>query len=268
MPEEESSQTAPDLQKLRDGAALIRGASRIAVLTGAGISAESGLATFRGSGSDPTVHPLWSRYDPMELATIEAYHRDPELVTRWYHWRFDSCKDAEPNEGHRALVELDAVLRTRGGALDLVTQNIDGLHQKAGSSGVIELHGTILTWRGETSGERVPIAEIPFDVFPPVLESGDRLRPDVVWFGESLPVDAIERAAEAAATCDVFMSVGTSGTVWPAAGFIHEARSRGAATLEVNYEPTPLSGDVDVSIRGRCGEVLPTLVRLAAEGGS
>lgn len=249
-------------------------ARRIAVLTGAGISAESGLRTFRGvttpgaapSGMPPDMAALWKDFDPATLATPEAFERDPELVTRWYDWRRLGCLAAEPNPGHLALAELERRLTARNpdpGAFTLLTQNVDRLHHRAGSKNIVELHGSIIVWRCTRTGRRSVPAESPFESFPPrsPFAEGALLRPDVVWFGEPLPVEAIAAAAEAAETCDLFLSVGTSSVVYPAAGFIRHAARRGAKTAEVNLEATPISGMVDLSIRGRAAEVLPLALR-------
>jgi NAD-dependent deacetylase len=245
---------------LRAIAGALRGAKSIAILTGAGVSAESGISTFR----DPQ-DGLWARYDPMELAHIDAFHRDPELVTRWYHWRFEKCRHCVPNPGHHALAALQREVESRGGRLTLLTQNIDGLHQQAGSTDVVELHGTILRWRCTVTGQEVGMADIPFDRFPPRSPAGGLLRPNVVWFGEMLPEAALRAAWAAAGECDVFLSIGTSAVVQPAASLISLAGSRGAKTIEINREPTPISSEVEWSVMGKSGEVLPELVRMAFE---
>ena len=242
-------------------------ARRVVVLTGAGVSAESGLATFR----DPE-QGLWAKYDPMELATIEAFERDPELVTRWYHWRFTRVADAEPNAGHLALADLEALLAPRGPhAFTLLTQNIDGLHQRAGSARVVELHGTILRWRCTRTGLEKPLAELSFDRFPIPSEAGGLMRPCVVWFGEALPETALEASFAALESCDLFLTIGTSAVVYPAAGFLQIARAAGARTAEINRDATPHSALVDIALRGPAGTVLPDLVtemrKLGEHGG-
>ncbi len=262
MPHDDAQGTA-----IEEVARRVARAKCVAVVTGAGVSAESGVATFRDAGPEQG-DALWSRYDPMQLATIDAFNADPELVTRWYHWRFSRCAHVKPNPGHVALAELQRVVESRGGEFVLLTQNIDGLHQAGGSTGVVELHGTILTWRCVKTGEHVSIHDIPFDVFPPRSRAGGLLRPNVVWFGEVLPEDAVERAQDAASRCDVFLTIGTSGVVYPAASFVQFAGDRGAFTAEVNKDPTPLSHMVDVSIMGRSGEVMPRVVeRVRGIGG-
>jgi len=256
-----------DLTSLAD---ILRTSRRIAVLTGAGISAESGLRTFRGataaasapSGMPPDMAALWKDFDPATLATPEAFERDPELVTRWYDWRRLGCLAAEPNPAHLALAELERRVphfTPDPGAFALLTQNVDRLHHRAGSQSIVELHGSIIQWRCTRTGRRTVPPEAPFDAFPPrsPFADGAMLRPDVVWFGEALPYEAVAAATAAAETCDLFLSIGTSSVVYPAASFIQQAARRGAVTVEVNLEPTPISGMVDISIRGRAGDVLP-----------
>ena len=243
-------------------------ARRVVVLTGAGVSAESGIATFRGAVRDAasghgTMAALWAEFDPMKLATPEAFAADPATVSRWYDRRRLGCLAAAPNPGHVALAELERLLEERGGGLTLLTQNVDRLHQKAGSRNVVELHGNIITWRCMRTGRHVDpppegLAEFPA---PSPFDPGGLLRPDVVWFGEMLPEAALAAAAEAVADCDAFISVGTSSMVYPAAGYVTEAAARGAVTVEVNAEETPISRAVSVSLRGRSGMVLPELVQ-------
>jgi NAD-dependent protein deacetylase/lipoamidase len=248
----------------------LRGARSVVVLTGAGVSAESGLRTFRGNEKD--MGSLWKDFDPMKLATPEAFEADPEMVTRWYDWRRMGCLAAEPNPGHLALARFEATVTggasatpprpsSQGeGAFTLLTQNVDRLHQRAGSRNVVELHGSIIEWRCTRTGNKhTPGPEAMTD-FPPRSQWGGILRPDVVWFGEMLPEDAVAAAQLAVARCNVFLSVGTSSVVYPAAGFVHAARSRGAFTAEVNAEETVISSMVDVSLRGKSGEILPRVL--------
>jgi NAD-dependent deacetylase len=243
-------------------AARVASARHVAVVTGAGISAESGIRTFRD-----TMEGLWKDFDPQKLATPEAFAADPELVSRWYDWRRLGCLAAEPNPGHLALANLEKLLLQRGGRFTLFTQNVDGLHQRAGSRHIIEVHGSIHTWRCTRTGRETTPGPTPFERFPPPSPFHDDavLRPGVVWFGEALPEAALRTADEAARTTDVFFSVGTSALVYPAAGFIEIAGAHGALTVEVNKDPTPLSRRVDFSLRGTAGDILPRLVaRLAA----
>jgi NAD-dependent deacetylase len=240
------------------------------VLTGSGVSAESRIPTFRETQQTPrdgehgTMQALWAEFDPQTLATQEAYDADPEMVTRWYDWRRLKCLDAEPNPGHNALAELQRRAVADGRRLTLITQNVDGLHQRAGSTGVIELHGSITAWRGNATGrpfpETGPLPDGPFDEYPPRFDDGEPARPSVVWFGEMLPEDALLAAAAALEACDLFLSVGTSSVVYPAAGMIHTARRAGATTIEINPDETPISDMIDLALRGNSGEVLPRLL--------
>ena len=232
----------------------LRDARHVCVLTGAGISAESGVPTFREAQQG-----LWAQYDPMELATPEAFQRDPELVWRWYRWRRELVSQAKPNAGHRALAELqDLVPR-----LTLVTQNVDGLHQRAGSRDAIEFHGNIFANRcfARCSENQLVDCEDATDV-PTCPECGAPARPGVVWFGEGIPETALNASFAAAADCDVFLSVGTSSIVYPAAGLVTIAQEAGAMTIEVNPNPTEQSGEFTSALRGNAGVILPKLVEL------
>ena len=241
----------PDLP--RELVEVLRDAHRVAALTGSGISAESGVPTFRDAQTG-----LWASYDPQELATPEAFARDPELVWKWYAWRRDLVEEARPNAGHTALADLER----RAPLFSLITQNVDGLHQEAGSSNVVELHGNIR--RSRCPAENVTVELDGVDHLPPLCPNcGSPLRPDVVWFGEALPAEALRAASEAARSCDVFMSVGTSGLVYPAASLPYEGLDGGATVIEVNPDLMPLSARADFAVRGRAGEVLPRLVGAA-----
>jgi NAD-dependent deacetylase len=217
------------------------------------MSAESGVPTFRGADG------LWRSFSATDLATPEAFARDPELVWQWYRWRQGIIARAQPNAGHLALARLQDRIQ----AFTLITQNVDGLHQRAGNSSVIELHGNI--WRArcvrrcggvregnwaEAAGERDPL---------PACDCGALLRPDVVWFGEPLGEGPLERALQAARTCEVFLAVGTSSIVYPAASLPHVARNAGALVAELNLEDTPLTPHADVVLRSRAAEALPAL---------
>ena len=242
-------------------ASALRGAGAVVVLTGAGVSAESGIPTFRDA-----IEGLWKKCNPMELATPKAFARHPRVVSRWYDERRMQCASCRPNPGHFALAELERRVTARGGRFALLTQNVDGLHQAAGSMNVVELHGSIWRWRclccGITREERGGA----FDQYPPRCTCGGWRRPEVVWFGEGLPEGALEASERAVCSCDLFLSVGTSAVVQPSAGFIHVARSRGARTAEVNREPTPITPLVDWSLRGKSGELLPALVEQMGSG--
>ena len=238
----------PDLPPDLLGA--LRGAGRVVALTGSGVSAESGVPTFREAQTG-----LWERYDPHELATPEAFARDPRLVWEWYEWRRRLVEKAEPNPGHLALAELER----RIPAFTLITQNVDGLHQRAGSENVTELHGNIL--RSRCTLEETTVQDyLPDEAPPPCPRCGAPLRPDVVWFGEALPHEAFEAASEAARACDLFLSVGTSSLVYPAAALPFEPLENGAILVEVNPDETPLTPHADHLLRGPAGEVLPRLV--------
>jgi NAD-dependent deacetylase len=235
----------------------LRKARSVVVLTGAGVSAESGIPTFRDA-----MEGLWSKFDPHELATPEGFARDPETVTRWYDWRREKCATAKPNAAHLALARLEQHLAAQKRAFTLLTQNVDRLHQAAGSSNVVELHGTLWIWRCIRCGVEREERDVPFREYPPRCACGGARRPAVVWFGESLPEDAIQKAYGALETCDLFFSIGTSAVVEPAASFIHSARHHGASTVEINRDPTPISSVVDWSLLGKAGELLPEVVRL------
>jgi NAD-dependent deacetylase len=235
----------------RDLISALRSSSGTVVLTGSGISAESGVPTFREAQTG-----LWERFDPQELATPEAFERNPGLVWDWYAWRRKLVAQAAPNPGHVALAEMQDLEQN----FTLVTQNVDGLHQRAGSLDVIELHGNIL--RTRCSVEGVEVDEQEESGSPPVCPTcGAPLRPDVVWFGEMLPPGALDAASRAARGADVFLSVGTSSLVYPAAALPHEALASGATLVEINPEETPLTPHVDYALRGPAGDVLPRLIR-------
>lgn len=234
--------------------AALRTARSVTVLTGSGISAESGVPTFRDAQTG-----LWARYEPEELATPEAFERDPRLVWEWYAWRRELVDKALPNPGHEALAEME---RYASGFV-LTTQNVDGLHRRAGSQNVIELHGNIRRSRCSREHLVTEPGEDDTDVPPSCPRCGAFLRPDVVWFGEMLPVAALDEAFEAARNCDIFFSVGTSSLVQPAASLPFEALRHGAMIVEVNPNDTPLTRHAEYVLHGRAGEVLPGLVKAA-----
>jgi NAD-dependent deacetylase len=222
------------------------------VLTGAGISAESGIPTFRDA-----LTGLWAKFSPEELATPDAFERDPETVWSWYEWRRQLIRQAQPNAGHLALVDL----ARRVPGLTLVTQNVDGLHQRAGSPEVLEYHGNIL--RDRCTVEQI-VAERSEDTrragLPRCAACGGLLRPDVVWFGEAIPAGPMTLAAAAAEECDVFLSVGTSSLVYPAAGLAELALRRRATVIEINPNGTDLSPHAHLVLRAPSGQVLPALL--------
>ncbi|MFO1394739.1 MAG: NAD-dependent deacylase [Steroidobacteraceae bacterium] len=239
---------------LAAAAAALATARRVCVLTGAGISAESGIPTFRDA-----MTGLWSRFRPEELATPEAFERDPEFVWRWYEERRRRVAAAEPNPGHLALAELERLVP----ALTLVTQNVDGLHQRAGSRDVHEYHGSLMRDRCTVEGTVAHRAAATSGV-PRCARCGGLLRPDVVWFGETIPEAPMRAAREAAATCEVFVSVGTSSVVYPAAGLADVARAAGSTIVEVNPDLTALSDAADIRLAGAAGSMLPRVVALLA----
>jgi NAD-dependent deacetylase len=230
--------------------AWLKEARHVVAFTGAGISAESGVSTFRGAGG------LWRQFRVEELATPEAFSRDPKTVWEWYDWRRTEIAQCEPNAAHRALAQLER----RDGEFALVTQNVDGLHDRAGSAGVIKLHGDIWELRCTRCKESREDRRAPIGALPPQCQCGGLLRPGVVWFGETLPAEAWNRAAKAAAGADLFLVVGTSAVVYPAAGLIDVALSSGARVIEVNPDETTYSRAATISIRGRAGDVLPRLI--------
>jgi len=234
-------------------------ARSVVVLTGAGVSAESGIPTFRDA-----MEGLWSRYDAYTLATPEGFERDPALVTKWYDWRRTLCAKAQPNPAHHALARLQAELERRQRQFTLVTQNVDRLHQAAGSTGVIELHGTLWVWRCTGCGEECEERSVPFREHPPKCAAcGRNRRPAVVWFGETLPSDALNRARLRTEVCDLFFSIGTSSIVYPAAGLLDTAIARKVNTVEINPEATAAGDYVHWTLQGKAGEIMPVLVNLA-----
>ncbi len=243
---------------LEQAAALVDQADRVVCLTGAGVSAESGIPTFRDA-----QRGLWSRYRPEELASPEAFDAHPGRVWRWYMWRLGLVERARPNPGHRALAQLARLVPH----LTLITQNVDSLHEAAGSPDVIHLHGRLDRFRCHDCEQ--PYALRPQDREadrpPSCPRCGGRVRPDVVWFGEPLPPRPWQAALAAVAACDCMWAVGTSGVVYPAAQLPQMARERGARLLVVNPEPTELDPWATITLSGPSGAVLPALVaRVAA----
>jgi NAD-dependent deacetylase len=229
---------------------VLKTSSKVAVLTGAGISAESGVPTFRGAQTG-----LWAKYDPLQLATPEAFRNDPELVWDWYTWRRALISNSLPNPGHHALVEMESFFS----GFTLITQNVDGMHQLAGSRQVIELHGNIFRTKCSRDGRLISGIPDAFESPPRCPECGSYLRPDVVWFGEGLPARALENALQATNSCDLFLSIGTSTLVEPSASLPFIALDTGARVIEINPQPTPFSPSASYSIRGKAGDVLPKL---------
>jgi len=222
----------------------------VAVLTGAGISAESGVPTFRGADG------LWKNFKPEELATVDAFERDPKLVWEWYNWRRELIAPAKPNPAHNALVQLE--IKTRN--YTLITQNVDGLHDRAGSGRMLKLHGDIWRLRCTTCGANWPDRRVPLPKIPPHCQCGGLARPGVVWFGEPLPDGMMKEAEHAVAAAQVFLVVGTSANVYPAASLIPYAKQGSAKVIEINTEDTPFTPTVDCALRGPAGELLPKLL--------
>lgn len=239
-------------QLIERAATHIASARRITCLTGAGVSAESGIATFRDA-----LAGLWSRFDPQQLASQAGFAADPGLVWRWYMDRLSWVEEAQPNAGHLALAEIEVSMSE----FTLITQNVDNLHEKAGNANVLHLHGSLARFRCNicsvphtlNAGDRT--ADRP----PSCSTCGGPVRPDVVWFGEMLPYGVLQQAASAAETCDVMLVVGTSGVVYPAAQLPYTAKAAGAFVIDINPEPSEISSMADVYLQGPSGEIGPQL---------
>jgi NAD-dependent deacetylase len=234
---------------LQDTIKAIQHSKKIVVLTGAGISAESGVPTFRGNEG------LWKNFRPEELATPFAFQNNPKLVWEWYDWRRNLIKPLKPNAGHDVIASIEQ----KKSNFNLITQNVDGLHQKAGSKKCLELHGNIWKTRCTDEGKVLDNLESPLKTIPPMCECGAMLRPHIVWFGESLPEDVIQSSFKAVEECDLMLVVGTSAVVQPAASLPGIAKNSGAYVIEVNAEKTPISSIVDDSYIDKAGKILPLL---------
>jgi NAD-dependent deacetylase len=232
----------------------LRGARHVAILTGAGVSAESGIPTFREAQTG-----LWAQFDPQELATPEAFQRNPKLVWDWYAWRRELVMRAAPNPSHLALAQIERHVPQ----FTLITQNIDSLHQRAGSRNVIELHGNIMRTRCFDDNHLVESWAESDELPPRCPRCGGMLRPDVVWFGEALPHEGLAAAHAATQSCDLFFAIGTSGVVEPAASLPLMALRRGAVVVVVNPEYRSSPGPTLYGLNGPAGTVLPALVRAA-----
>ncbi len=228
----------------------VASAQFVTVITGAGISADSGIPTFRGADG------LWRTFRAEDLATPEAFARDPRLVWEWYDWRRGLIAACRPNPAHDAIVQLER----RSSQFWLIPQNVDGLHREAGSRNLSEIHGNIWMVRCTGCGNTAENREVPLTLLRACRACGALLRPHIVWFGESLNSDDLERCEAALGTCDLCLVIGTSGVVYPAAGFAALAKRRGAYVAEINLGPTPNSELVDVTIRGRAKDIVPLLL--------
>jgi NAD-dependent deacetylase len=238
---------ASDLSIVRNK---IASAQCLAILTGAGISADSGVPTFRGADG------LWRNFRAEDLATPEAFQRDPRLVWEWYNWRRELIATKTPNAAHTAVVEFER----RCSQFWLITQNVDGLHRTAGSAKLSEIHGNIWKVRCTACGVIEDNRDVPISILPSCRHCRGLLRPHIVWFGEALFAADLARCGDALQSCDVLLVVGTSGVVYPAAGFASVAKQAGAFVAEINPDPTPQSEVVDVSLKGRAKEIVPLLL--------
>jgi len=230
--------------------ASLASARNVTVLTGAGISADSGVPTFRG------VDGLWRTYRAEDLATPEAFERDPRLVWEWYNWRREILATKQPNEAHYALVRLEE----RANSFHLITQNVDGLHRLAGSQQLSELHGDIWKVRCTSCCLVIDNREVPLSLLPHCTSCGGLLRPHIVWFGEALDQRVLADSVQAVESCDVMVIVGTSGLVHPAAMLMPVAKATGSLVIEINLDPTPYSSDADLSLQGRAKDLVPLLL--------
>jgi NAD-dependent deacetylase len=231
--------------------ARLKSARHVAVLTGAGVSAESGVPTFRDAQTG-----LWAKFRPEDLATPEAFRRNPKLVWDWYQTRYNAAAGVEPNPGHHAL----ALMQDLFPEFTLITQNVDGLHERAGSRKVIELHGNITKFKCLDCSLPLDIRQAGHESPPPCPCGKSLYRPDVIWFGENLPVEALDAAKIAAANCDVFLCIGTATVVYPAAELPFSAKQHGALVVEINRDATPLTEEADHVLRGASGKVLPAII--------
>jgi NAD-dependent deacetylase len=231
-------------------------ARHVTVLTGAGISAESGIPTFRDA-----LTGLWANYDPEQLACLEGFRANPALVWGWYEWRRAQVLKAKPNAGHLAIADLAEYVEK----LTVITQNVDDLHERAGSKSVIHVHGSLSKPRCIRCDEAYPLEGLPEvtdpdEIQPPVCVCGGQIRPGVVWFGEPMPKEQWQQAEAAAIDCDVMLVIGTSALVRPASNLPHMAKIRGAKIVQVNPDATPLDENVDFNFNGKAGDILPGLI--------
>ena len=237
--------------QLREAQSRIASAQAITILTGAGISADSGVPTFRGADG------LWRNFRAEELASPEAFERDPRLVWEWYNWRRELIASKQPNDAHRAIASLES----RVNDFWLITQNVDGLHRAAGSRKLSEIHGNIWMVRCTACSAVTENHQVPLSLMPHCGPCGGLLRPHIVWFGESLQEEDLARCANQLQACDILLVIGTSGVVYPAAGFASIAKAAGAYVIEVNLDPTPQSDLVDIALHGRAKDLVPILLQ-------
>ena len=242
----------PEISQLAPLIDILLKAKKVTALTGAGISAESGIPTFRGEEG------LWNKYRAEQLATPESFARDPKLVWEWYDWRRGIFSVKKPNPGHEVLARWENTFPD----FTLITQNIDGLHQAAGSKSIRELHGNTWKFRCIAEGTITENHDVPLKEIPPRCSScGALLRPHVVWFGESLDGTILHESFLLSSSCDVMFVVGTSAVVQPAASLPLAAAEAGATVIEINPEPTPLTSSVNFSFRGKSGDIVPSIDR-------
>jgi NAD-dependent deacetylase len=236
-------------KKMHKAAELLKEAKSVVVFTGAGISKESGIPTFRGKDG------LWENYRAEDLATPYAFQRNPKKVWEWYEWRRDLISKAQPNPAHKTIAEMEKFFTQ----ITVITQNVDGLHKRAGSKDIIELHGNLWRVRCEKEQRIFDFTEVPLKEIPPRCKCGSVVRPDVIWFGEALPKEELQKAFSSAEGCDAMIVVGTSALVQPSASLPFVAKQKGAKIIEVNINPTPVSQIADVTLFGLAGEILPGL---------
>lgn len=241
-------------QSLKDIRSRLADARAVAVLTGSGMSADSGIPTFRGTDG------LWKTFRAEELATPEAFARNPHLVWEWYNWRRELIAAKQPNAAHEALVELERRLESRAGTFHLITQNVDGLHRAAGTRHVTEIHGNIWRVRCTACGDVTENRDVPIPILPTCTRCQAVLRPHIVWFGEALAKEDLRKSYDALESCEMLLIIGTSGLVYPAASFAPVAKAAGAYVVELNLETTPSTELVDCSFQGRAKDLVPALL--------
>jgi NAD-dependent deacetylase len=236
-------------EKIIEAAKLLSKTKKVVVFTGAGISAESGIPTFRGKDG------MWEKYRVEDLATPYAFERDPKKVWEWYDWRRGLIEKGGPNPAHFMIAEMEKHFPE----FWVITQNVDGLHRKAGSKNIIEIHGNL--WRAKCQKEGIifDFIDVPLKEVPPRCKCGSLIRPDVVWFGEALPISEMKNAFLRAERCDAMLVVGTSALVQPAANLPFAAKANSAKIIEVNLNQTPISDIADISIFGKAADVLPKI---------